>query len=355
MSKKYEDLYKILTEKIEDMLNNSQIQFENERELSAKYNVSRQTVRKTLELMQQQGLIEKIHGSGIYLTGIIPGQINPSIALIVNDEKEYTTPSFISEFSAGAAELGLLLNVYSTNADPDRERNILKDIAANPPRLVIAETIIGISLTPNYDLFEILTQKKVPVIFLGGVYQNLSNSLCVKFDNYKGAYSICEHLLSKGYKNIAGIFQDDITSDQEKLLGYSRCLIEHDLRINVDNLLLLDKYLLYRLRKKNDTNFISKFVSRCLHNCDAVICSNDEIAYHLIRELSYANIHVPSDIRVLSFDNSYLCTLSQVSISSMAPRSESMCNAVLDTVRRLIKHQPCSNVTLEYNLIERKS
>lgn len=355
MSKKYENLYKILAEEIKERLNNSQIQLDGERELALKHNVSRQTVRKTLDLMQQQGLIEKVQGSGIYLTGVLPGHGTQSVALIVNDDKEYLTPSFISELESGLSEAGFELKIFSTDSKPENERIILNNINTDSLRLVIAETLTGVTFTPNFDLYESFSSKKIPVLFLNGTYQNLSNYLHIKYNSYNGAYSLCKYLLDKGRKNIAGIFQTDALPDQEKLFGLSRCLIDYGDNLAADNILSFDRTQLLQLRKKNDTNFISKFISRSLKNCDAVICSNDEIAYHLIRELSYSSFLVPADIRVVSFDDSYLCTLSQISITSLAPAKDNMCSATLNTALQLIKNLPCGNTILEYKLIERKS
>lgn len=49
----------------------------------------------------------------------------------------------------------------------------------------------------------------------------------------------------------------------------------------------------------------------------------------MIKELSYANIHVPQDLSVVCFDNSYLSELSSVRITTLthAPHEMSECVA----------------------------
>ena len=44
-----------------------------EQELSRKYQLSRQTVRHTLRLLEEEGLIHRRQGSGSYTTGLLPG------------------------------------------------------------------------------------------------------------------------------------------------------------------------------------------------------------------------------------------------------------------------------------------
>ena len=72
------------------------------------------------------------------------------------------------------------------------------------------------------------------------------------------------------------------------------------------------------LYERGDTGFLTDFIKNYASKCNGMFCYNDEIAYWLIKELTYAKISVPERIGVVSFDNSYLCTLSRPPISSLS-------------------------------------
>ena len=63
------------------------------------------------------------------------------------------------------------------------------------------------------------------------------------------------------------------------------------------------------LEKKQDARFLSDFIHKQLPGCSALVCQNDEIAYWMINELSYAGLEVPQDITVVCFTDSYLSSL----------------------------------------------
>lgn len=62
----YQQLFDLMRSEIEDRLDEGD-QLESEREICAKYQVSRTTVRQALEKLENEGYIEKIHGKGNFV------------------------------------------------------------------------------------------------------------------------------------------------------------------------------------------------------------------------------------------------------------------------------------------------
>lgn len=77
-----------------------------------------------------------------------------------------------------------------------------------------------------------------------------------------------------------------------------------------------------------------------LGSCTAVVCYNDEIAFHLIRTLLRAGKRVPEDIAVVSFDNSYYSTFGPVSITSAGHDPHAMGHAAAENLLSQIRRQP---------------
>ena len=92
-----------------------------------------------------------------------------------------------------------------------------------------------------------------------------------------------------------------------------------------------------------------------LGGCSAVVCYNDEIAFHLIRTLLRAGMRVPEDVAVVSFDNSYYSTFGPVSITSAGHAPHAMGSAAAENLLSQIRRQPCRSISLPWTLFRRQS
>ena len=102
-------------------------------------------------------------------------------------------------------------------------------------------------------------------------------------------------------------------------------------------------------------NRLDRFVHFRLGGCTAVLCYNDEIAYALIRTLLASGIRVPEDCAVVSFDNSHYCSLSPVSITSLAHERHQMGTTAARMLIRLMRGNSARGVRLPWTLRARNS
>lgn len=355
MITKYQELAEIIKNDISFYLKENINKLPPEREIAASNNVSRQTVRAAISLLIEQGYIKSIQGSGNVLTGIDPSNNENTVALVICSDSEYIFPSIISDIKNELKEKGFLTEVFVSEANPFYERKFLNDFLNGNYRGLIIEPCNSAFPTPNYDLFELLKSKKVPVVFLNGFYSNVSDFSIVKDDNYTGAYSLVEYLLQNSHKQIGGIFQADTLQGHERYLGYFRALLDSNIEISNDNIMWFTQSALNRLQKKGDTAFLVNYIHQYLNNCTAIICYNDEIAYYLIKELSYAGFSVPGDISIVSFDDSYLAQISKVSLSTLGHKEKATAKAAADTLVNLILGKPNQIISIPWELIERSS
>ena len=140
-----------------------------------------------------------------------------------------------------------------------------------------------------------------------------------------------------GHTRIAGLFKIDDAQGPERYLGAACCL--RDLGLE-----LCDRHVGW---------FRTRDVE--LSGCTAVICHNDETAYWLVKELSYADIHVPRDISVVCFDNSYLSNLSKVRLTTLSHKPHEMGANAADTMIRLLQGIPSVSQELPWELIKKES
>lgn len=355
MESKYRQLAEILKKKLEKDIRQGLYKLPTEKELCAQFQVSRQTVRQALHLLSQEGLILRKQGSGSYATGLLPDAAGNHVAILLSSDTEYIFPALLGDLETFLSQEGYSVSVFITHNRTDIERTILQSLTETPLRGLIAEPSRSGLPTPNFDLYEKLSAQGTNIIFFHGYYSNLPPCSYVKDDNYSGGFALGQFLMERRHRQIAGIFQLDTIQGQERHLGYTRAMLEAGLPIDEDTIAWFTTEQLVHLEKKQDTRFLSDFIKRNLGSCSAVICHNDEIAYWLIKELSYAGLHVPEDISIASFDNSYLSELSVPGLTSLSHKPHEMAIAAVSLLMKKMQGQNAVSMQIPWNLIERSS
>ncbi len=352
---KYETLSKQLTELIARNLKQGITALPTETAIAEQYQVSRQTVRAALSLLKSQGLIESRRGSGSYATGLSPDAGRNTIPILIASSQEYLYPHLLTDIRATLASKGYQLEVHPTENDTSQERQILLSLLETPPRGIIVEGSKSALPTPNTDLFEKLKDTGTKLLFLHNKYDALPDEICIKDDNYYGGYLLANHLVELGHTRIAGIFKSDDKQGPERYLGAACCLRDQGLKFSDHHIGWFQSDDIEKLEKKQDTRFLAAYIRECLSGCTAVICYNDETAYWLIKELSYAGLRVPRDVSVVCFDNTYLSELSKVRITTLTHRPHEMGGCVAETMIQMLQGIPVISQEIPWELVQKES
>lgn len=318
-----------------------------------RYGVSRQTVRQALELLVEDGLVEKRHGSGTYLCSGAPG-LN-QIALVATSLSDYIFPGLLRDIRAVLSSEDYAVTVYASGNSSYQERQILQRLLRQPAAGVLIEGSRTALPTPNLDLYEQLRKNGVPLVFLHGAYRELTDAVCIGDDNYTGGYQLIRHLTERGHERIAGIFKSD---DVQGVLRYSGCTQA----LRDAGLLQPDRHFFWfnteerqQLLEEKNTDFLRRFCAEHLRPCTAAVCYNDEIAYYLIQVLAESGLRVPGDVAVVSFDNSYYSRLSAVPITSLGHEEHAVGHTAANTLLRMIRGERCESAALPWQLYCRES
>ena len=354
MSAKYIKLADLLKNMIEENPGDT-FKLPTEAALCQKYDVSRQTVRKALSILEAEHLIEKRQGSGSYATGLFGRAEKDSVAVLVYSDTEYIYPGLLADLRGVLQKEGFSCTVYVTEGQIAREREILLQLLENPVRGILSEGCKTAFPTPNHDLYERLAEKDTSILFFHGNYSNLPDYPSIKDDNYGGSYYLGKYLASLGHEKIAGIFKRDDIQGTERCFGLLSALRDEKISLREECICSFDTAQLTALQKKQDTGFLSEFISKQLKDATAIVCHNDEIAYWLIKELSYKNLRIPEDISVVCFDNSYLSELSSVQITSLSHKSHEMGTAAAQTLIKLMKGSFAGSQKLSWHLTVKRS
>ena len=350
--------YQLLADQLRDELRRNSghagYKLPTELELSRQYQVSRQTVRHTLRLLEEEGLIQRRQGSGSYATGLLPGAAPRQIAVVTSFLDDYIFPAILHDASDVFSRQGYSTAVYATKNCVSTEREILLRLLGEPVRGLLIEGAKTALPTPNASLYHRLLQSGTPIVFLHGAYAGLEQIPCVADDNYGGGYQLARYLTDKGHREIAGIFKSDDIQGLLRYHGAVSAIRDAGLPIRDGRFAWYDTEDRRRLLEEQDRRPLTDFLQKRLGDATAVICYNDEIAYRLIQVLLEAGRRVPEEVSVVSFDNSYLSQLGPVSITSLSHRSR-MGRAAAEQMLSLLRGEAARSKFLEWELVMRNS
>jgi LacI family transcriptional regulator len=177
----------------------------------------------------------------------------------------------------------------------------------------------------NRELIKAIGARGFPYLFLD-FYDPTFNCDSVVSDSAFGSYSLTEHLVSKGIKDITFIGSIKSTSSiMDRYLGYYKCMVLHGLGQYVHDI--------------EDRDESGRFIKLAIPTKlpQAFVCNCDEIAFRLLQQLRDLNIKVPQEISVMGFDGSNISLISTPSISTYKVNVDAMTDIATSVIVRLIK------------------
>ena len=166
---KYKVLAQFLREDIMLHAKNLSYKLPSERELTARFGVSRQTVRRAMLDLETEGLITSRRGSGYYAanTGF---SSHAQIAVITTFTDEYIFPGILRDMENVLGSRGYTLQAYATLNRVSAEREILQRLINHPVGGILVEGSKTALPNPNLDLYQSLYKMGIPIVFFQGSY-----------------------------------------------------------------------------------------------------------------------------------------------------------------------------------------
>lgn len=354
MAAKYIQLADLMRGEIVHLRSIGENRLPTEKELTESYGVSRQTVRNALNLLEEEGLIERRQGSGSYIREKILGIGMKQIAVITTFIDDYIFPSILHDAQSIFEQNGYSTLIYATENKVSKEREILKSLLEKEISAILIEGSKTALPTPNADLFIRFRMLGIPVLFIHGEYQNLKEFPSVLADDYAGGYMLAEYLIAKGHRKIAGIFKNDDMQGSERYYGYLSALVRHDLLFDEKSICWYDTDERKEIVDEDDKTKIDRIIER-IGETTAAVCYNDEIAYALIRRLSERGYRIPEDIAIVSFDDSFYSRIGTVPITSLAHRDQRTGKTAAGMLMAMLKGEEVNSIRLRWEIKERAS
>lgn len=290
-----------------------------ENELMREFNVSRHTVRRALGDLVNEGWLYRKQGAGTFCANRSlknrdeHGQ-QKNIAIITTYISDYIFPSIIRGAESYLSEQGYQVSLFSTNNNHASEKALLERVIEQHFDGVIIEPTQSAYPNPNINCFLNLEKLHIPYIMINAFYDEL-DSVNVLMDDEKGGCLQTEHLIELGHKEIIGMFKTDDRQGKQRMRGYIKAHRNSQLPINPQNVLT------YSTDEKSNKplEFLEEvLLSNRAEKPTAIVCYNDELAVSLLDVLRGKNLHVPEDMSIIGFDDSFLARVSEVKLTTVS-------------------------------------
>lgn len=352
MNSKYELIIREIKKGINSGEYDVNTKIPSENQLAEKFGVSRQTVRKALAQLIDDGYLYAVHGSGTFVAERrVKRGHSKNIAVVSTYMTDYIFPRVIQGINQVLDENGYSIILKTTNNSRKGEAWCMEELLSkNIDGMIIEPSQSAISCQ-HQVLYDQMDAMGIPYVFIQGCYESMMDRPHVMLDDVEGGRLITEHLLKLGHKRIAGIFKADDSQGILRHKGYVKALAAAGIAYDPDLVIW------YHTKDRNIKPM--EGLTRILESgisCHAVVCYNDEIAADVIKGLTAIGRNVPHDISVTGFDNSLLS--HSKGITTIAHPQEELGKRAAETLIGLIDGSITrgeAHVLLEPELVERKS
>ncbi len=330
-----------------------------ERDLSTTYEVSRPTISRVLDQLRDLGIIERVVGSGTYVTAPAGKRkaVRKTFGLFVPGlgRGEIFEPicNRIAELSH-EYDFSLIWGSIPSDRDVSTEDKLYQTA-----QRFIDEGVDGIFLQPvererglsnkNLRIASMLENAGIALVLLDSdylLYPERSGHDLVGIDNIQAALTLCGHFLEKDPRRVDFLWRPNTAGTFAlRLIGYREALLRGGIAPSKD----------YEHQgDPSDPEFVSSMIKGGAHD---IICVNDETAVTLIISLESLGMRVPDDVRVAGFDDLKFARLAHVPLTTMRQPCREIGEVALSAMLSRIANPglPPRNLTIAAELQVRKS
>jgi LacI family transcriptional regulator len=248
-----------------------------------------------------------------------------TIGLLIPDITNPFFPEVARGIEDAANEIGYTILLCNTNWSEAREEKYLN--------VLFQKKVDGIIIAPSSEKLDHL-QKNLKswlgkAVFISQV--DYSNSTSILIDNFRGAQMAVEHLIVRGHTRIVFLGgMKDISSNQERFMGYRRALENNHLGIH-------ENYILNGNFKRETGYSMMKKILENNPKPDGVFAANDLLALGAIQAIKEAGMRIPIDMAVVGFDDIEFASLPEISLTTVAQPKYDMGKIALQSLVERIK------------------
>jgi len=320
--------------------------------LNGKANVSEETKNRILKVVQETGYKPN------YLARHLRATKTQSIGIIIDDLTEFSSPEIIDGVMSYLEENNYKavlenLRFYSKWGTKWYDNDGFEKSVDAAIRQLSAIKVDGIVYIAGHarNINCLPENPEVPLV-LSYAFTDNPNISSVEIDDIQSAYTLANHLIKNGHKEIACIAgAEDNIHTTRRLEGLKKALADNGLTLK-------DEHIFYGNWKSDSGYKACEELMKNHKNISAIFCFNDIMAAGVYDYLNDSKIISTEDISIVGFDNrtvSYFLkpalTTMEIPLYDIGRKSGELVLKQINSQEKLTK-QECF---ISCKLIERKS
>lgn len=257
---------------------------------------------------------------------------------------------FYAELVRGIEDIATMYryNIILTNSDqqPMKEAQLLSTLLSKQ-----VDGVVLMSDQLSEELREEMKRSSIPIV-LAGTLDQASDLPSVNIEYHEAAMEAVNRLVRNGHTRIAfvtGSLKSSINR-LHKLTGYEKALDAADIEIDSDLVVEVDNTYEEGIRAFEQLQALKQPPT-------AYFAGNDEIAIGVLQGAKDANLQVPEDIEIISFEDSKLTRMVRPQLTSIAMPLYDIGAVSMRLLTKFMNNEKVedNSVILPYRLEERQS
>ncbi|WP_162606549.1 LacI family DNA-binding transcriptional regulator [Jiangella asiatica] len=280
-------------------------------ELVAELGVSSMTIRRDLEALAEQGVIDKFHGGGALRTSAtgLPADTasaapdgrapHPHVAIVVPAD-DYYFSSIVAGIREALDDAAVRRSLARSARAPNDERKLVDEMVGADPTGLLLSPSIELD-RPDPDYADWLLGLPVPVVLVEREVTDAGRALsCVRSDHEWGCEQAVRHLTELGHRGVALVTHGRSQSGTRVINGW-RAAVE---RLGVAG----RRSPMYIAADATAGWATDEGIEAILDQLaesgvTGLICHSDQIALPLARRARLRGWSVPDDLSIVAYDD----------------------------------------------------
>lgn len=309
----------------------------NERLLGAQFNISRGTVRKILDILEQERLVVRQQGRGTFVATPSSTSLDKkdvSMIGILVYMKEIYFNKIVDRACVHAANNGFMITI-GLNATANAETEHVKAF--------INHGVQGVIIAPmlhSQVAYKSLTENNIPVVMIDTMLPDVIEDF-VSVDNRQGTFLATKHLVELGHSRISYVGHNNpnnLPCKRERIAGFEAACERFGIKLNEDSVIELDDAMY-----KPGLEALLKKPNRPT----AVVTFNDDWARRIVLVAKNMGLKVPEDISVTGFDDASFSKFFEVPLTTVRPDFDEIGTKAINLlIERINSPKASSKVTI---------
>ncbi|GAB6122081.1 GntR family transcriptional regulator [Dysgonomonas termitidis] len=353
----YKTIYDVLKNEIINNVYPFESYLPTESVLAEKYSVSRPTIAKVYNTLQDEGYVVKRPGMGTTVIYKTQKDI-PLFGLLLPGAGESEIFSIINERFLNQSKKGLFNCLWegTTTSNAELRRDLIEKCTMD----YINQHVDGIFFAPlerirdaekfNKEICKKLEDAGIPIVLIDRDILDFplrSRFDLVCLDNFHAGYIMAQHLIKAGCEKIYFFSRpDSANSVNMRFYGVSAAMQDSDLQFTKSNIVM---------GNPEDTELVKSL--KIIPRKTGIICANDSTAAVLMSSIDGLGIKITSDVLVAGYDDMKYADHLKYPLTSFRQPCTNITDVAIDMMFLRLKNPSpkALTVNLEGTLLARES